>query len=118
MGYLEVFNFTGSIVFLPTNLRHGLESKVLLVVVHQPGGALGDVVEAEGEGDEEDEGSKAEPIPGQGSTHNVASDNAQGCHNLHSVHIGSKDCQDKTYQYLGLLSHRMKCVGVSPSDHQ
>ena len=100
MGYLEVFNFTGSIVLLPANLRHGLESKVLLVVVHQPGGALGYVVEAKGEGDEEDEGSKAQPVPGQGPTHDVASDNAQGCHNLYSVLISSKDYQDKSFLYL------------------
>ena len=101
--YLEVFNFTGRIVLLPANLRHRLESKVLLVVVDQPGGALGDVVEAEGEGDKEDEGAQAEPVPGQGSTHDVASDDAQGRHNLYCVHISSKDDQDKTYQVLRSL---------------
>ena len=96
--YLEVFNFTGGVVLLSTDLRHRLESKVLLVVVHQPGGALGDVVEPEGEGDKEDEGSEAQPVPGQGSTHDVASDDAQGCHNLYSAHISSKVYQDKTLQ--------------------
>ena len=89
--YLEVFNFTGGIVLLPTDLRHGLESEVLLLIVDQPGGALRDVVEPKGEGDKEDESSKAEPVPGQRSTHDVASDNAQGCHNLYSVHIIYKD---------------------------
>ena len=56
LSYLEVFNFTSGVVLLAANLGHRLESQVLLVVVDEPWRALWDVVKAEGEGDEEDEG--------------------------------------------------------------
>ena len=80
--YLEVFNFTGGIVLLSTDLRHGLESEILLIVVHKPGRTLGYVVEAESEGNQEDQSPKAEPVPGEGAPHDVAGDDAHGCHNL------------------------------------
>ena len=43
---------------------HGLESEVLLLVVDEPGRALRDVVEAEGEENEEDAGDETQPVPG------------------------------------------------------
>ena len=43
---------------------HRLESEVLLLVVDEPGRALRDVVEAEGEEDEEDAGDETQPVPG------------------------------------------------------
>ena len=64
------------------DLRHRPEGEVLLVVVDQPGGTLRYVVEAEGEGDEEDEGGQTEPVPGEAPAHEVADDDAEGRHHL------------------------------------
>ena len=61
---------------------HGLEGKVLFLIVDEPGRALGDVVEAEGEEDEEDAGDEAQPVPGEGAAHDVTADDAQGGHHL------------------------------------
>ena len=67
---------------VPPGHSHGLERKVFFLVVDEPGRALGDVVEAEGEEDEEDAGDEAQPVPGEGATHDVAADDAQGGHHL------------------------------------
>ena len=64
------------------DLRHRPEGEVLLVVVDQPGGTLRYVVEAKGEGDEEDEGGQTEPVPGEAPAHEVADDDAEGRHHL------------------------------------
>ena len=61
---------------------HGLEREIFFLVVDKPGRALGDVVEAEGEEDEEDAGDEAQPVPGEGAAHDVAADDAQGGHHL------------------------------------
>ena len=61
---------------------HRLEGEVLLLVVDEPGRALRDVVEAEGEENEEDAGDETQPVPGKGATHDVATDNSQGSHHL------------------------------------
>ena len=61
---------------------HRLEGEVLLLVVDEPGRALRDVVEAEGEENEEDAGDETQPVPGKGATHDVAADNSQGGHHL------------------------------------
>ena len=70
---------------VPPGHSHGLERKVFFLVVYEPGRALGDVVEAEGEEDEEDAGDEAQPVPGEGATHDVAADDAQGGHHLRGV---------------------------------
>ena len=67
---------------VPPGHSHGLERKVFFLVVYEPGRALRDVVEAEGEEDEEDAGDEAQPVPGEGATHDVAADDAQGGHHL------------------------------------
>ena len=61
---------------------HWLEGEILFLVVHEPGRALRDVIEPEHEGDEEDEGSEAEPVPGEAAAHQVADEDAQGGHHL------------------------------------
>ena len=72
---------------VPPGHGHGLEREVFFLIVDEPGGALRDVVEAEGEEDEEDAGDEAEPVPGEGAAHDVAADNAQGCHHLVKVKV-------------------------------
>ena len=67
---------------VPPGHSHGLERKVFFLVVDEPGRALGDVVEAEGEEDEEDAGDEAQPVPGEGAAHDVTADDAQGGHHL------------------------------------
>ena len=61
---------------------HRLEGEVLLLVVDEPGRALRDVVEAEGEENEEDAGDEAQPVPGKGAAHDVAANDSQGGHHL------------------------------------
>ena len=61
---------------------HRLERKVFFLIVDQPGWTLGDVVEADGEQDEEDAGDEAEPVPGEGATHDVTADDAKSGHHL------------------------------------
>lgn len=97
-SHLEVINLVGGVVLLPADLGHGLEGEVLLVVVDQPRRALRDVVQTEGEGDEEDEGSEAEPVPGHGAPHDVADDNAEGRHHLdNEVMMYDEDNEDMMY---------------------
>ena len=74
---------------VPPGHSHGLERKVFFLVVDEPGRALGDVVEAEGEEDEEDAGDEAEPVPGEGAAHDVAANNAEGGHHLGGGQVDS-----------------------------
>ena len=67
---------------VPPGHGHGLEREVFFLIVDEPGRALGDVVEAEGEEDEEDAGDETEPVPGEGAAHDVTADDAQGSHHL------------------------------------
>ena len=74
-----------SLPMLPNSLPdlcHGPEGQVLLFVVDEPRRALGDVVQAEGEGHQEHAGGEAQPVPRQGPAHHVAAHYAQGCHHL------------------------------------
>ena len=87
------------IVSISPDLRHGPEGEVLLLVVDQPGRGLGDVVEAEHEGDEEDEGREAQPVPGEAAAHGVADDDAEGGHDLGEgaadvAHVGPRGLVD------------------------
>ena len=73
---------TSLAIIPPPDHDHGLEGEVLLIVVDEPGRTLGDVVQTEGEEDEEDAGDEAEPVPGQGATHDVAADDPKSRHHL------------------------------------
>ena len=64
------------------DLWHWPEGEILLLVVHQPWRTLRDVIQTKHEGDQEDEGRQAQPVPGEAAAHEVADDDAQGGHHL------------------------------------
>ena len=64
------------------NYRHWFKCQVLLAIKYQPGGALRQVVEGDGEGDDGHQAGETQPVPGQVGPEGVAEDQAAGCHDL------------------------------------